>query len=149
MATVILRKAQANDLEQITAIEHSVQPVPWSRNGLFSEFSTNSVIFWVLSPTSSLSKVIGYICFRMIVDEVYLSNIAIADKYQRLGYGSFLLKNALNFWKNRGIERVTLDVCKQNHQAISFYARNGFFFVCPPDKLKGKFCLMAMKLFQE
>ena len=149
MATVILRKVQVNDLERIIAIEHSVQPVPWSRNGLFNEFFTNPVGFWALCPTETLSEIIGYICFRIVVDEVYLSNIAIANRYQGLGYGSFLLKSAMHFWKNRGIKRVSLDVYKQNHQAISFYTRNGFFFACSPDKVKGKFCVMEMKLLQE
>ncbi len=149
MGKLIIRKALVNDLAQINVIEHSVQPVPWSVEGLSNEFFSRSVRFWVLCPSDSISKVIGYICFRIVTDEVYLSNIAIMKQYQGLGYGTFLLKKALYFWTQNRFKRVTLDVYKKNYQAISFYRHNGFLFACAPDESKGKFCVMEMKLSQE
>lgn len=53
----------------------------------------------------------------------YISNIAVDEKFQKLGIGSKLLNNLKDYTKKNVI---ALDVVKENTSAINAYIKNGF-----------------------
>ncbi len=143
---LLLRKAHPADIESILDIEERGHIKPWSRQGLMVHLDRcEHTWFWCLSQKGKSKSVFGYICFRILFEECYLLNIAVAGQWQRRGLGSFLLNALLAFTKRRGIKRIVLDVHKENNRAIAFYKRHGFSFACDPKAVKGNFCVMEMK----
>ena len=55
-------------------------------------------------------------------------SIYVLPEYIGKGYGNKLLKTALNELKKMGLNDVFLWVLEENHQARSFYEKNGFIY---------------------
>lgn len=59
-------------------------------------------------------------------DEFYISNIAVYPEYRGLGIGKELLKFAENIARSKKLKKLSLDVEKENYNAINFYKRFGY-----------------------
>ncbi len=151
MASVIIRKATDSDTDFIKEIEDRVQPFPWSRHGFVQEISKGSgnSWFWCLCPSDNLSIVHGYICFRIVGKECCLLNIALKPEWQGQGFGTLLVEYLVRFMRRRRVRRLVLDVYRENRGAIRFYESVGLRLVASPEKIRGKFCVMEMKLPRE
>jgi ribosomal protein S18 acetylase RimI-like enzyme len=57
---------------------------------------------------------------------LYIHHLVVAPKFRRQGVGTLLMSAALAAAKNKGIERVELDVWSFNLEAKHFYAKHGF-----------------------
>ena len=68
------------------------------------------------------NKIIGYMSFYQVMDEVEIIKIGVVKSYQRNGYGSFLIKEL----KKLDIKKIFLEVSIENVKAINFYLKNGF-----------------------
>ena len=81
---------------------------------------------------------IGYIIYRY-VDVIHLLKIFIDDKFKGNGYAKLLLDNMIK--NSNGINKVYLEVRKNNISAIRFYEKNNFqiidtkknYFINPND----------------
>ncbi len=81
---------------------------------------------------------IGYIIYRY-VDVIHLLKIFIDDKFKGNGYAKLLLDNMIE--NSNGINKVYLEVRKNNISAIRFYEKNNFqiidtkknYFINPND----------------
>ena len=71
-------------------------------------------------------KVLGYIGMWHVMDEGHILNVAIDTPYRNLKIGSILLKELLDYCKEIGIERVTLEVREHNEPALGLYKKFGF-----------------------
>jgi len=151
MARWIIRKVVPADINAIKSIEERVQPCPWSKEGLLREINKKSgkTHFWCICPSTNGSEILGYICFRILGSECYLLNISVNRSCQGKGLGRLLFRLMLKFLDRRKVERLALDVHKGNKEAMSFYSKLGLSFAAPIEKIKGNFCVMEMKLFQE
>ena len=67
-------------------------------------------------------RIIGYMTFYQVIDEVEIIKIGIVKSYQRYNYGSFLIKEI----KKLNIKKIFLEVSSANVNAINFYIKNGF-----------------------
>ncbi|MGQ9498802.1 MAG: GNAT family N-acetyltransferase [Dissulfurimicrobium sp.] len=124
----IIRPAHEEDLPQILTIEKMSHPKPWSRKDFEAELDDHVSFsyFWVASPVDALSKVAGYICFRWLIDEVYIINLTVAPDIRRHGIGSRLMNNCIKWARMRKGKTVVLDVRRDNLSAIAFYEKMGF-----------------------
>ena len=68
----------------------------------------------------------GYICYRRMVDEVELLNVAVAPASRRRGFGEALVRVLLREANELGATRIVLEVRASNTAARSLYARLGF-----------------------
>lgn len=57
----------------------------------------------------------------------YLSRIAVLPQYTGMGYGTELLQNVMKISKESGMERIRLEVQKNNEPAKRLYTKNGFY----------------------
>jgi ribosomal protein S18 acetylase RimI-like enzyme len=57
---------------------------------------------------------------------LYIQHMVVAPKFRRQRVGTLLMSAALNAAKNKGFERVELDVWSFNLEAKHFYAKHGF-----------------------
>ena len=67
-------------------------------------------------------RIIGYMTFYQVIDEVEIIKIGIIKSLQRSGYGSFLITEL----KKLHIKKIFLEVSSENINGINFYIKNGF-----------------------
>lgn len=96
------------------------------------------------SPISSLgpfNPVIGLFSGEVVVDELQIDNLAVAEQWRRRGIGEALLKSALSQASGLGARAATLEVRSANATARAFYEKEGFtpvglrkgYYADPPD----------------
>jgi [ribosomal protein S18]-alanine N-acetyltransferase len=103
-----------------------------------------SVLLVALTPTSPISPfnpIIGLFSGEVVVDELQIDNLAVAEQWRRQGIGEALLKSALSQASGLGAREATLEVRSANATARAFYVKEGFtpvglrrrYYANPPD----------------
>jgi ribosomal-protein-alanine N-acetyltransferase len=94
-----------------------------------------------LSPISPFNPIIGLFSGEVVVDELQIDNLAVAEQWRRQGIGEALLKSALSQSSGLGARSATLEVRAANATARVFYEKKGFtpvglrkgYYADPPD----------------
>ncbi len=107
---------------QIALLEKECFSSPWSEKAILDELDNEGSRFLVAYSDG----VLGYIGVQEICGEAYITNIAVFQKYRKLGIGRTLLKSAVDGALSRGCEFITLEVRESNVKAISLYESEGF-----------------------
>jgi len=71
-------------------------------------------------------RIVGFISFWIVVDEVHLLAIAVHDEERRHGHGRRLMRHLLDVAQHHGCVVVTLEVRRSNAAAIALYESLGF-----------------------
>lgn len=71
-------------------------------------------------------KVIGFILLLYAVDAYEIIRIAVLPEYRGRGIGEKLIKEAVDFIKEKGIENIFLEVREGNAAARKLYEKSGF-----------------------
>jgi len=58
----------------------------------------------------------------------YISQIGVHPTYQGRKIGKSLMNKCIEYSKSKGMEKLKLEVYKQNNSAIGFYNKNAFVF---------------------
>lgn len=120
---MIIKKADIGYLEEIAKIEKEVFAHPWSAKSIKILLEDEkSVAFIALVE----NKVIGYCGLNTVLDEGYITNVAVLEKYRRQGTGQTLVKALCTYAEESSLAFLTLEVRKSNFPAISLYEKNGF-----------------------
>ncbi len=117
----MIRCADLNDVDAITAIEKRVFRHPWSKNQIVQELEQENgkKVFAEFEE-----KMISYIMIRVVNNEAQILNIAVDLPYQHRGYGKKLLQYTLS---ELGTETdVFLEVRESNLPAIKLYSEFNF-----------------------
>ncbi len=122
----IICDAISADAAEIAEIEKECFSLPWSENQIIEEIVKNNVIF--LSAKSD-NKVCGYISGQMILDEFYISNIAVNENYRNNKIASALLEELIFRLKNTDCSFATLEVRESNNRAKYLYEKFGFSLI--------------------
>lgn len=127
---LIIERATLDDVDAIVAIEHRSFPAPWSRKLLQAEINGKEFSFVfvarLLESGGKTGRLVGYIYFWVVADEVHILNIAIDPDVRRAGYGTQLLEFAFEFGRKRGARSALLEVRASNTVARRFYEQMGF-----------------------
>lgn len=118
-----IRRAIADDVPQIAAIEAECFPDPWSEKEIFSTVCSEGGICFTASDESG---VFAYVLGRLIAPEGEIYRIAVKEDKRRRGIGYRLLSFALKTERGRGLETVFLEVRSENSAAIALYRAHGF-----------------------
>lgn len=120
----IIRPMQAEDLEVISDMEREIFSDAWSKAAFEEELNSPlSTLFVVVQEDGEIA---GYLVLRCVYDEGEIINVAVAQKFRRLGCGRFLMKSAFTQAKKAGLSVLMLEVRRSNHAAIKLYERFGF-----------------------
>lgn len=112
------------DVDQVAAIERDAFTQPW-RPGTFRSLLENPTAeMWVAEGPAGV--VVGYFVLWCIQDQGELANIAVAPGHRQRGLGSRLLDRAVERARDRGVERLFLEVRISNSVAAEMYERRGF-----------------------
>ena len=109
---------EKGDYYQLIEIENSLFDEPIFRSSFKNLSYKKSVKIWKIVTT----KIIGFVYFYHVQDEVEIIKIGILKLYQRKSYGSLLI----NKIKKLNIKKIFIEVSLGNSQAIKFYLKNGF-----------------------
>jgi ribosomal-protein-alanine N-acetyltransferase len=111
-----------HDLDEVISIEAASSQTPWSRN-CFTEQIQNPLghCFVMKVGNGSGQRVVGFICFRNVIGESELLDLAVHPEYRRRGIGKKLMQFYIDFSRQRGIHTFYLEVNASNQPAIQLY----------------------------
>ncbi len=111
-------------LEQIEKIEQQCFSCPWTLDQLRSQLSDDRHVF--LAAVDAGGTVLGYVGMMFVLDEGYISNVAVAPAYRRQGVADALISALMTRAEELNLAFVTLEVRAGNEPAKSLYAKHGF-----------------------
>ncbi len=115
--------AQPRHLDALLEMERLCFSVPWTRAQLEAELPDAHHEFLV---AESGDQLLGYIGMMHVLDEGYISNVAVAPGSRRQGIASALITALLRRAQEKELAFVTLEVRASNAPAIALYERFGF-----------------------
>jgi ribosomal-protein-alanine acetyltransferase len=119
---VSVQKMDIKDLDEVCSIEASQSLIPWSKNMFTEEMGNTFAYCFVIKGIGEVRQpVIGYVCFRNMVDESELLNIGVHPDQQRVGIGKQLMQFYIDFSRQRGAKTFYLEVNPSNQSAIHLY----------------------------
>ena len=117
-----LRALREGDLDAVMAIEKRAYPFPWTR-GIFHDcLAAGYPALLALED----DRPAGYGVLSIAADEAHLLNLCTAPERQSRGLGRHLLRALLRTARDRGAQRIFLEVRPSNPQAIALYHSEGF-----------------------
>ena len=114
----------ADHLDEVAELERICFSTPWSRNMLAEELDNMLSAFLV--ALDDTDRVVGYAGGQVILDEGYITNIAVRPECRRQGVAAKLLQVFLDFAKANKLSFLTLEVRASNYDAIALYGSRGF-----------------------
>ena len=114
----------ADHLDEVAELERICFSVPWSRNMLAEDLDNLLSAFLVALDDND--KVVGYAGVQIILDEGYITNVAVRPECRRQGIAAKLLQVFLDFAKANQLAFLTLEVRASNYDAIALYGSRGF-----------------------
>lgn len=121
-----LRRMIENDLPFVLEIETLSYPNPWHLSSFKGEIENRPISNPYVIVFKPLEKVIGYVIYWHIRNEVQISNIAISPDYRGKGVGERALRWVIQDIKKKGVEFVFLEVRPSNLSARHLYDKLGF-----------------------
>lgn len=119
----LIRQATKGDAAAIADIEKACFSVPWSEEAIKETLCERNSLFYCALRGE---KLFGYIGSYSVLDEVYITNIAVLKEYRKNGAARALLKRLSEDSKKSKKAFVTLEVRKSNLPAVSLYESEGF-----------------------
>lgn len=119
-----IRDVQPGEIPQIEALEKACFSVPWTADQLKGQLKDRQHEF--IAAVSAGGAVLGYIGMMHVLDEGYISNVAVAPENRRQGIGDALILALLKICAALGLSFVTLEVRAGNVPAIALYEKHGF-----------------------
>ena len=110
-------------LSQIAALEQECFSQPWSEAALEEELYNPQASFIVADDGEG--GVLGYAGLHVILDEGYITNVAVEEAARRHGVGSALMDVYCRFGQAH-LAFLTLEVRASNAPAIGLYEKMGF-----------------------
>ena len=114
----------ADHLDEVAELERICFSTPWSRNMLAEELDNALSAFLVALDGDG--KVVGYAGLQVILDEGYITNVAVRPEWRRRGVAGKLLQVFLDFAQAHKLAFLTLEVRASNYGAIALYGSRGF-----------------------
>ena len=111
------------DLDEVMAIERTSFRHPWSSHFFLEELQV-ACARSILAQVND--KIVGYVLFWLLPDEVDIHNIAVHTGFRRQRIGQTLLEQVVAAARSRDSCRVTLEVRVSNITAQKLYESVGF-----------------------
>lgn len=121
--SVDIVSAVCEDIPAIARLEKLCFSAPWSENALLETMSREETVFLV---AKSGEKICGYVGCYYVLDEGYITNVAVDPECRRCGIGRALIEELVARARGKQLAFLTLEVRVSNDAAIALYEQNGF-----------------------
>lgn len=111
-------------LDQVVEIEKICFSDPWSRR-MLSEHLENECAATLVAQGED-GTILGYAGLLVVLDEGYITNVAVRPEYRRQGIAGELLGVFRRFAEGNRMAFLTLEVRDSNASARALYAKHGF-----------------------
>ena len=128
MAKFKFKGTTTEDVEE--ELERLCFSLPWTREQLMGQLPDADHEFLLAEYDGAVTGYIGMMC---VLDEGYISNVAVSPDYRRRGIGRLLVSEMLSRAEKKKLSFATLEVREHNESAIALYASAGF---CPVGRRK-------------
>ena len=118
----VVMKADKTKASHIAELEKECFSLPWSKKTI-TEAMENGTTFFTAQKGE---KTVGYIGVSIILDEGYITNIAVTKKERKKGIGTALLERVFAEARDNNLSFISLEVRESNKKAISLYEKFGF-----------------------
>lgn len=135
-----IRAMSVRDVSVVIPMHLQYDLASWSEDGYLNELA-NTDSRCIVAEFDS--EIVGFAVMRLIVieDLAHLLNIAVSDSHRGTGVGQLLLSSLISESERHGIQKIYLEVRKENQSARRFYLKNNFkeialsknFYSSPPD----------------
>ncbi|HXG53003.1 MAG TPA: ribosomal protein S18-alanine N-acetyltransferase [candidate division Zixibacteria bacterium] len=123
LEAIAFREMSLADLDEVMKIERTSFASPWSERFFIEEIQAPCARA-LLAVAGE--RIVGYVIFWLLPDEVDVHNLAVHTAYRRRGIGRRLLQQVIGQARGRGSSRVTLEVRRSNTAAQRLYESLGF-----------------------
>jgi ribosomal-protein-alanine N-acetyltransferase len=117
---------EQGDIPSVLAIERVSFPSPWQESTFRGEIQHRPISYPLVVVHSTLNRIIGYVIYWQIGEEVQINNIAVHPEFRRLGIGEQVLRLVIEDVRLRGGKLITLEVRPSNTGALQLYKKLGF-----------------------
>ena len=118
----ILPMAQSH-IDAIAALEQVCFSEPWSAAALAEELTNPLAVFRVAVEGES---VLGYVGMHHVLDEGFITNVAVSPDARRRGVARALLADLAAYGGAHSLYRITLEVRVSNAAARGLYESEGY-----------------------
>lgn len=118
----MIRDYSPGDERAVAALERECFSEPWSENAI-TESAEAGTLFFVFEEEGDI---LGYAGLQVVLDEGYVTNIAVTKRARKRGIGSALTERIVSAGKERALRFVSLEVRASNAVAVSLYEKFGF-----------------------
>ena len=119
-----IRDAEPAMIPRIAELEKRCFSLPWTEEQLRGQLRDAQHEFLAaLDPDGNL---LGYVGMLFVLDEGYISNVAVEPDCRREGVGDALIGALLARCVEHGLSFVTLEVREGNLPARALYEKHGF-----------------------
>lgn len=140
-----IRKCKYEDILSVSELEKECfKGESWSFGTIASAFENPSYEMLVAEEEG---EILGYGCTCTTLDTCDLENVLVAEEYRRGGVGKSIVNALLDNAKERGAEKVFLEVRVSNSAAMLLYLTCGFKGVHARTRYysDGEDCLVMVK----
>lgn len=123
--SITFREMVPDDAASVEAVEKACFSVPWSRESFWREAQNQRTVYR-LAVDEKTGRVAGYVGCWVIDDEAQITNVAVHPDYRGQGISRRILENLIDVIRERGAERITLEVRPSNTAALNLYTSMGF-----------------------
>lgn len=116
------------DIKTIIEIEQRSFSRPWNPKSFLGELACKQAHSYLAkcSDGQEKEKIIGYIFFRLIAQQLHILKIAVTPNWRCRGVASALIDQCVEQALKLGAKSAFLEVRPSNKSAINFYRRQGF-----------------------
>lgn len=116
----------AEHLDAIMDIEKQCFAIPWTRKSMEGELNraARGMAYYYVGLADG--QIAGYGGMWHVVTEGHITNIAIDEKYRRMGIADAIVSKMLKTADEKEMLGVTLEVRVSNTAAIALYKKHGF-----------------------
>ena len=127
---IIIEPATAADVDEIVRIEEACFSAPWTRKMLEAELVGNQFSSFLVAKqvdhASNGIRLLGYVCFWVVFEELRIMNVAVAPSARRRGIARQLIGRALESGREKSAAKGLLEVRASNTAARRLYGALGF-----------------------
>ena len=118
-----IQDADLSHVSGIHAIEVECFSDPWPEQSIISQLPDDKHVCLVALDGDA---VIGYVGMMYVMDEGYISNVAVTSAYRRQKIADRLIDTLIAKANDLELTFVTLEVRESNEPAKTLYAKHGF-----------------------
>lgn len=109
-------------IKDIAKLESLCFSEPWSEDGILEAYRLGTKFF----VAENSKQLMGYIGIKAVIDEGYITNVAVYPRYRRTGVATALLSKVFEYAEEKRLSFVSLEVRASNTAAVSLYQKTGF-----------------------